>query len=186
MDTGKRAHGWFPRPAVVHPWGLMNARKQGEGTTLSRKAATHGPSWPRGSDAKDAPLRGPRQAMRRHRRADRPGKSRPSTKKASRVAAFDARLDGKARPIAPMATRVARRTAGDGKTPDRIADKGEPRAPEASGRRGSSGVRETTFESASQRFERWDDGAFHAICSARREPAPEMWMPVGSWESSTF
>src|ERR1700722_10327092 len=45
-------------PGGPWPCGLMGAGEPAQGTTLSRVADTHGPSWARGNDEKDASLLG--------------------------------------------------------------------------------------------------------------------------------
>src|ERR1700722_18769793 len=56
MATGKAARGSTHGPGGPWPCGLMDTGEQAQGTTLSRVANTHGPSWARGNDAKDASL----------------------------------------------------------------------------------------------------------------------------------
>src|ERR1700722_20101391 len=56
MAAGKPARGSTHGPGGLWPCGLMDAGEQAQGTTLSRVADTHGPSWVRGDDEKDASL----------------------------------------------------------------------------------------------------------------------------------
>src|SRR5580692_11262677 len=58
MATGKPARGSTHGPGGPWPCGLMDTGEQAQGTTPSRVADTHGPSWARGNDAKDASLLG--------------------------------------------------------------------------------------------------------------------------------
>ena len=52
-QAGTRIYPWARRP---WPCGLMDTGEQSQGTTPSRVADTHGPSWARGNDEKDASL----------------------------------------------------------------------------------------------------------------------------------
>ena len=58
MAAGKPAPGSTHGPGGPWPCGLMDTGKQAQGTTRSRVADTHGPSWARGNDEKDASLGG--------------------------------------------------------------------------------------------------------------------------------
>src|SRR5580698_946353 len=58
MATGKPARGSTHGPGGLWPCGLMDTGERAQGTTLSRVADTHGPSWARGNDEKDASLLG--------------------------------------------------------------------------------------------------------------------------------
>jgi hypothetical protein len=56
MDTGKQAEGSAHRPGGLWPCSLTDPGKQPQGTTLSRVADTHEPSWSRGNDEKGATI----------------------------------------------------------------------------------------------------------------------------------
>src|SRR5580698_6637719 len=58
MATGKPARGSTHGPGGPWTCGLMDTGEQAQGTTPSRVADTHGPSWARGNDTKDASLLG--------------------------------------------------------------------------------------------------------------------------------
>ena len=98
MVTGKQAEGSIPRPGGLLRCSLMDAGKQAQGSTLSRAADTHGPSWSQGNDEKDASLG--RKACA-HRVT-----STPATEgKAHRFA-------DRARPCALIEVRIRRRAPG--------------------------------------------------------------------------
>src|SRR5580698_9413620 len=91
-QAGTRIDPWARR---LWPCGLVDTAKQAQGTTLSRVADTHGPSWARGNDEKDASL--PGKACGR-RVASIPG----SDEKVHR-------FEGRARPCALIDAQIRRR-----------------------------------------------------------------------------
>src|SRR3984957_16885447 len=58
MATGKPARGSTRGPGGLWSCGLTDTGEQTQETTRSRVADTHGPSWARGNDEKDASLLG--------------------------------------------------------------------------------------------------------------------------------
>jgi hypothetical protein len=72
MDTRKQAHGGTPFASCGHPWALMVTRKRREGCIARGEGLRPSGRIDSSERGEGAPLRGSREAMRPHRRADEP------------------------------------------------------------------------------------------------------------------
>jgi hypothetical protein len=129
MATGKPARGSTHGPGGLWPCGLMDTGEQAQGTTPSRVADTHGPSWARGNDTKDASLLGkacvhrvgsiPGSDGKVHRFAD---ERAPMSVKGTSLSLMDAPMGEKGASLswmgAPM-EREPRVSLADGRTHER-------------------------------------------------------------------
>ena len=160
MAAGKPARGSTHGPGGPWPCGLMDTGKQAQGTTLSRVADTHGPSWARGNDEKNASLGERPAAIGSHRcreatgrcTASRvaPGHAPSSTrrsagglqrspKKAAALGALRYRHRREGRSRSPRcATRSARRASGSAVKGRPLSGEGCERQGQRPGRRRAS------------------------------------------------
>ena len=131
-QAGTRIYPWARRPVAMrpdghrqagtrnhpfagrgHPWALMGTRKRREGCVARGQGLRPSGRIDSGKRREGAPLRGSRQAMRPHRRADSAGGLQRFPKKAAPSVRFDTVIGGRAlrdRPDAP--TRSARWASG--------------------------------------------------------------------------